>query len=324
MNSQYRVALALAAVGGASIAWGIIELDSPPAIAMLLAAATLPIAIAFAVWGRIGGTFPTLAAIGGAIIGVPLTLLLGTLLYIGTLLSFAPLSGIVENLFEYLSLDPDLTGTLESEPVLLLIVALVLIAPLTEEFSKGVGGLLGSPTNRREAFLAGVAAGVGFAIVEDILYAAGGVWGGDPWPMVVLVRSLGAVVHPLATGVVMLGWWEWRENRDGWSLLQHFAVGAGIHAVWNGAIAVTIIAGFAFEFDAVGSSLPTLSLAYSAALGAIMSVGLWRLTSTVAESQPTTGIIDLTETRTLVVWIVLAASFMAPIAVLLLALPGST
>ncbi|NIS37015.1 MAG: PrsW family intramembrane metalloprotease, partial [Actinobacteria bacterium] len=56
------------------------------------------------------------------------------------------------------------------------------------------------------------AAGAGFAVVENVLYALGGAWASGPWTAILLARLPGAAVHPLASGLVVLGWWELRRE----------------------------------------------------------------------------------------------------------------
>lgn len=58
--------------------------------------------------------------------------------------------------------------------------------------------------------LGGMAGGVGFAIVENMLYEAARarVWAG-----VALPRSIGGVLHPLTAGLVALGWYGVRHGQ---------------------------------------------------------------------------------------------------------------
>ncbi len=132
-----------------------------------------------------------------------------------------------------------------TDPFFLISLARYAIAvPLIEEFAKSLVVLpLVRHVSRREAFLLGAAAGAGFAILEDLVYAAsaGARWGGA-----VAIRALGAAVHPLCTGMAALAWHALlrpdSEEADraarwrGWA--RWFGMALAVHGVWNGSILV--------------------------------------------------------------------------------------
>ena len=168
--------------------------------------------------------------------------------------------------------------------------------------------------------MAGVAAGVGFAIVENIIYAVGGVFLEGSWEAIVIGRSLGAAVQPLASGLVVMGWWEWRARRDAGVLARRFLTGVGVHALWNGSIVVLGIVGEAYGVDKL-IGFGALGLVYAAGLGVGAMGVLWRVASNVAADHVEPGDFAGTDARAVGGWVVLASSLLIPIALLFLAYP---
>jgi RsiW-degrading membrane proteinase PrsW (M82 family) len=316
MSIGYRTAIAVGAIGLGSILWGLLAPALPQPFAF--AAAILPVAVLLAVRERIGGTLQPSAGVGGAAIGVVVALLSHGLVLGFAYLFFLGFADQAVALLESLRIDPELTTVLASPWTILLLAELVLVAPLTEETGKAIGAVLSRPTDRRQAFLAGVTAGTGFAIAENLVYAA---FLGVPWNAILLARSLGAAVHPLASGLVMVGWWEWREGRGLSVLARRFLAGAGVHALWNGSLVVLTVTETAFVVGQTAETFAQVSLVYSAALGAILAAGLWRVTGSVAADRERLAPVDLREASTVGAWTVLAASFLVPVAMLLLAFP---
>lgn len=122
-----------------------------------------------------------------------------------------------------------------------LIIAMIesaFVAPIAEEFAKPlvVVILMSRIHSRREAFLVGMAGGVGFAVLENMFY--GGVFFGDRWLEVTAVRSMGAPLHPFGAGIVGLAIYDVWHGRPGAPirLAGAFALAVGIHLAWNGGI----------------------------------------------------------------------------------------
>lgn len=162
-----------------------------------------------------------------------------------------------------------------------LLIGVALAAPIPEEFAKALAlPLLGRRrvSEERQAFLLGLAAGAGFAILENMLYE--GVyaqWEGWSWGGIALLRGIGSVMHPLCTGLVALGWVRVRERGSG-ALLGAFLAAVLIHTLWNGGFdALLLVSGLGYYGD-LG---PTISL-YGEATEivlviylALLSAGLW-------------------------------------------------
>jgi RsiW-degrading membrane proteinase PrsW (M82 family) len=113
-----------------------------------------------------------------------------------------------------------------------------LTAAVVEETLKPLGALLiiRRLRTRSEAFLVGLAAGIGFNIVETIGYITQGQ--GD-WINVALERSAAGLLHGVGAGMATLGWW-YLINGKGVSLrfIKGFALilyAMAQHAINNGA-----------------------------------------------------------------------------------------
>jgi hypothetical protein len=169
---------------------------------------------------------------------------------------------------------------------------LAIIAPLVEEFVKPlvVLPLLKGLESRRDVFLMGAVAGAGFAALENVIYALVGMryWGG-----ILLLRALGAAVHPLGAGLTALAWHSiLRKRNQGFSIseatkpgflgpgfwLGGFGLAVGQHALWNGGLVLWMaLAGATFfgpepaEADVMGISVAVGLLA----LIALEGVALW-------------------------------------------------
>ena len=281
MNPWYRWAVAALAVGIAAIvvsAQGTVE--QFPA-ALFLAAAAAPGAVLFAVIGRMNGKLSIAALIGGAILG-PVIAIVGH----GVVFAFAAsfFLGFLEAgraLFDELRVDPRITEILSSPWLLLFLVHVAVVAPLTEETGKALGARFAHPASRQGAFLAGVIAGTGFAIVENVLYAAAAMTFGGPWPAILVARAMGAGVHPLATGFVVTGWWDARHGGGGRALGRAFLAGAAIHALWNASMVALAVSETAIHVTGAPGMMGVASLAFSAALGVVALAVLWTVTDSV-------------------------------------------
>ena len=120
----------------------------------------------------------------------------------------------------------------------LLIQALLnvaLFAPLIEEFCKGFGVRLlrGVRPTRHQAFLFGVAAGVGFGMVEAYEYSMGAfVYSPYHWWDTLLVRGGSSSLHALASGTVGIAWYYAFSGRR-LRALALFGAAVALHGSWN-------------------------------------------------------------------------------------------
>lgn len=314
---RWAVAIAAACIGAAAVG-----LWAPARFGwLLLVAASLPIAILVASWGWIGGDLPVRALVGGATIGVGVALLSHAVVLLFAYSFFLGFADRATDLLDSLRVDPRVTEVLRSPWAILFMVEVVVVAPLTEEVGKMLGARRSRPSSGQAAFLAGVAAGAGFAVVENVMYALGGALTGG-WSEILLVRMLGVAVHPLAGGIVMMGWWEWRHGGQSGVFLQRFLVGAGVHALWNGSLVVLLMADWAYELSASTVTFAAISLVYAAALGAITGFVLWRITIGLARHDRALPLFDLGDGRVLTGLALVGASLLIPLTMLFRTFPG--
>jgi RsiW-degrading membrane proteinase PrsW (M82 family) len=319
MRPRYWQALVVAGVGVVAIIWGVVGTSPGVAPALFVGSGAFPLAILLAVSGRLDVDPPMGSLIGGGTIG-PLVAVFSHFFVFGfAYFFFLGFAEAATSLLETMRLDPELVELAGSPWMLLLFFEMVLVAPFTEEIGKAAGAWVQRPTDRQSAFMAGVAAGVGFAIVENVLYATGGLLFGPSWEAITTARMLGAAIHPLASGLVVMGWWEWRQGRNLGLLARRFLSGVGVHAVWNGSIVVLGIVGETYGVDRL-LGFGTVAVAYSAALGVVAVAALWRLSTSVAAGDEQTSF-DGTDPITIGAWVVVAASLLVPVALLFLAYP---
>ena len=321
MKSRYWQALAVISLALAAAAWAWFDDGDLSVPALVVGSAGVPLAALLFASGRLERPLPTAAVVGGGTIGVAIAVLSHAFVFAFAYAFFFGFADEAASLLDEFRIDPRWSSALGSPWTILLLIEVALVAPLTEEAGKAIGSRLFHVTDRRSAFLAGVAAGTGFAIVENIVYGLSGGFFGAPWEAIVIGRMMGAAVHPLASGLVVMGWWEWRQHRDLSRLAVRFFTGAGVHAVWNGSLVALGITATAFATDNEFDTFTLVSLAYTAALGVVAAAFLWRVTVSVSEDQERLVSLDARDGRVVGAWIVLAASFLVPMAVLLLAYP---
>jgi RsiW-degrading membrane proteinase PrsW (M82 family) len=257
-----------------------------------LAAMLAPLAVVSWIMGRQPGAVNARrgwVSLGlGATASTSLALLLNSLLSAAILFlvfgladALAPLTqNLAENLLHALQFGA-LAGELLSPWFLATLVQVAVLAPLVEELVKPLPllPLLNRLSPRRgasarDALLLGALAGVGFAAVENLLYAAlfGSAWGG-----VLAIRVLGAALHPFGAGLMAVAWWRVLRREPGsaqrWA--RNYGLAVGAHALWNGTCLVAAVVAQAWfqgwEVDLLGTSNGAVLLALLAAEG----TGLW-------------------------------------------------
>ena len=321
MRARYWQALIVATVGVATVIWAASTHSALSDLALIVGSAAIPVAALLMVSGRLETPPPVVAALGGGTVGVGIALLSHGIVLAFAYAFFFGFAEEASGLLDLLRADPQWTSVLGSPWTILLLIEVVIVAPFTEEIGKAIGSRFFQPTSRQTAFLAGVAAGTGFAIVENVAYAFSGGFFGGSWEAIVIGRMMGVAIHPLASGLVVLGWWEFRQNRDYGQLAQRFFAGAGVHALWNGSVVVLGISATAFDSGTSFGDYTIILLTYMAALGAVAAAALWRATSSVANQEARLLTLNSGDGRVIGGWTVLAASFLVPSAMLILALP---
>ncbi|HEU5226222.1 MAG TPA: PrsW family glutamic-type intramembrane protease [Ktedonobacteraceae bacterium] len=178
----------------------------------------------------------TLAVVSGATIAVVLA---GIFELILTAIAIQQ-SGITS-----FSIDnPDLPIPQDPRAIALLLVIVSVIAPLVEEAVKplAVVVLIGRIQSAAEAFILGLACGIGFDLIETSGYIS---MGNHDWITVAIERSSAGLLHGFGAGMVALGWYFMTHRKSvphnvllafgcwGYAVLQH--------ATWNGSFLLQLL-----------------------------------------------------------------------------------
>ena len=142
--------------------------------------------------------------------------------------------------------------------------------PLIEEAFKtlaaGVVARWARPHPAR-AFLWGVGAGAGFALVENVFNGALG--GAEGWPVGAVARLGATLMHCATGGLVGWGWGQLWAKRRPLRLVGSYAGAVFIHGVWNAiTVSAVLLSASALIHDGNSIWLPVTSL------GTLTSIGL--------------------------------------------------
>jgi RsiW-degrading membrane proteinase PrsW (M82 family) len=135
----------------------------------------------------------------------------------------------------------------------LLFITIAVVAPLVEETVKplAVVLLIGRVRSAAEAFVLGLACGIGFDIVETSLYISSGY---HDWLNVALTRTGAGLLHGFGAAMVALGWYyltHAKESGHRKAFLRAFACwfyAVFQHAVWNGSVTLVLLPGPVGQF----------------------------------------------------------------------------
>ena len=117
-----------------------------------------------------------------------------------------------------------------------LILLFVIIGPLIEETTKGLGVPLltlwrGEPPSPAQGWLWGMAVGAGFAITEGVFNGAAGL---GFFAVIALLRMGATLMHMTAAGLTGSGWSGTLAVRRPWPLIRGYLAGVALHGLWNG------------------------------------------------------------------------------------------
>jgi hypothetical protein len=269
--------------------------------------------------------------LGATVVPVLVVVLHGVFLAAGYGL-VAPLADPARRLWEELRADPDLLRALTSGWSLGFLIEIAVVAPLAEETIKPLAALVRRPRTERDAFLFGAAAGTGFAMIENVAYAGGWMWGPvDNWLPVAVMRMLGAAVHIFGAAIITWGAYQLRDGAPGrWRRcgLAYLAALTG-HGLWNGSIAVT---GIVFAERAAGGLRGTgdafawgvALLVDLAVLGALLAGALLVVAHRIGTNRtpiPVAGGDSGASSGTIAAWSVVTSSTLIPVSILVLVYP---
>jgi RsiW-degrading membrane proteinase PrsW (M82 family) len=297
-------------------------------LVFVLAAALPPLTAVALASQRLGGvtTWRRMSAglLAGSFLGPTIALFLTGLVTVLVVLLILPLR---ELLAQMIASEP--IERLFFSPMLVLgLIETAVVAPIVKELAKPVAVvLLGKRLTRpSEAFLVGMAGGLGFAIVENMLYASSAA---TEWAHIVALRTIGGALHPLNAGLVALGWYGVIHGLAGARerLIGFYGLAVGFHALWNGGLGILysgvgsyLLGGQRWEISIYGFSQPGVVVFFMV----LEAIALWRTLYLVAghlaaEGQavpPPLLAIDLRQPQRLAVWAGALLLIVVPIAAL--------
>jgi RsiW-degrading membrane proteinase PrsW (M82 family) len=167
----------------------------------------------------------------------------------------------------------EVASALTSPGFLVALVGLGVVAPLVEELVKPLVTLplIRLLKNPREALLLGAVAGAGFAALENVIYATAGL---PIWAGILVLRALGAAVHPLCAGLVTVGWFRvlHHELGAGRRWLGGYGSAVAVHALWNGGSVLLLALAGARFFGKLPPEINVLGVTVASVLVALLAV----------------------------------------------------
>jgi RsiW-degrading membrane proteinase PrsW (M82 family) len=142
--------------------------------------------------------------------------------------------------------NPDQPIPTDARSILFMFILVSVIAPLVEEAVKplAVVVLIGRIRSAAEAFVLGMACGIGFDLVETTGYIGQGY---QDWLSVALQRSSAGLLHGFGAGMVALGWY-FITHRNSTGKANRILLALGCwgyaimqHALWNGSFGLELL-----------------------------------------------------------------------------------
>ncbi|HLZ59478.1 MAG TPA: PrsW family glutamic-type intramembrane protease [Ktedonosporobacter sp.] len=139
-----------------------------------------------------------------------------------------------------------LNQSLPTDPakLLLLFILVSVIAPVVEETVKplAVIALIGRVRSASEAFVLGLACGIGFDLIETSGYIGQGY---KDWLTVAIERSSAGLLHGFGAAMVSLGWYLLTHKNSANNRIL-LGLGCGVyaalqHALWNGSFLLALL-----------------------------------------------------------------------------------
>ena len=139
---------------------------------------------------------------------------------------------------------PNAPGCQNPGIYMLLLIMVAIIAPIIEETVKPIAVivLIGRVRSAAEAFLLGLACGIGFDLIETTGYISSGYNG---WLNVALIRTGAGLLHGFGAAMVALGWYYLTHAKKRRFLLAFLCWLYAVlqHALWNGSWGLVLIPG---------------------------------------------------------------------------------
>ena len=141
--------------------------------------------------------------------------------------------------------DPNAPAPTHGNVLLYMFLLVSVIAPLVEEGVKplAVIALIGRLNSAAEAFMLGLACGIGFDLIETSGYIS---MGYRTWVDVAIERSSAGLLHGFGAGMVALGWYFLTHKKS--LARRRILIGLGCiiyailqHAIWNGSFVFQLL-----------------------------------------------------------------------------------
>lgn len=177
----------------------------------------------FPTWATTWRRF-TLAITSGATLGVGLALVLELVLL------FLLVRGQSAINVQGCLTNPDPTSCQTSAAFNIIFITVAIIGPLVEETVKPLAVVIfiGRVRSAAEAFVLGLACGIGFALVETVGYIGSGY---HDWLSVALERTGAGLLHGFGSAMVALGWYYLTHDDQKHRILK--ALGCWVYAVFQ-------------------------------------------------------------------------------------------
>ncbi len=199
----------------------------------------------------------TLAIVSGATMGVLVAGLLE--------LAFQVLLVRGQGVDPYLCLNrPDAPACQDPKVYNLLLIAVAVIAPLVEEAVKPLGViiLIGRVRSAAEAFVLGLACGIGFDLIETSGYISANY---NDWLSTALIRTGAGLLHGFGAAMVALGWYYLVHpgKKHVLKALGCWLYAVVQHALWNGSWGLVLLpAPFGQFFNNLMLTIGSVTLPY--------------------------------------------------------------
>lgn len=181
----------------------------------------------------------TLALTSGATLGIALASIL-EIASLAVLVALTHVQGI-QNLTSCID-TPDAQSCQNPAAYSLLLFVVAVVAPLVEETVKPIAVILfiGRVRSAAEAFMLGMACGIGFDLVETSLYISSGY---HDWVSTALLRTGTGLLHGFGAAMVALGWYylTHAKKHRWWLAFACWSYAVLQHAIWNGSFGVALL-----------------------------------------------------------------------------------
>jgi RsiW-degrading membrane proteinase PrsW (M82 family) len=139
---------------------------------------------------------------------------------------------------------PNARGCQDPGIYTLLLIMVAIVAPIIEETVKPIAVivLIGRVRSAAEAFLLGLACGIGFDLIETTGYISSGY---NDWLNVAVIRTGAGLLHGFGAAMVALGWYYLTHAKKRRFLLAFLCWLYAVlqHALWNGSWGLVLIPG---------------------------------------------------------------------------------